>query len=338
MYSLSLIIPIYNVEKYITDCLDSIYTNNKNLSEFEVICVDDCGNDKSISIIEKYIVNNRIENCKIIHHTSNKGLSGARNTGAKFASGDYLMFLDSDDYLAPEGISKILKYIKENIYDIVEINCKEILENDVTKVYLSSVKHITSFSSNSGLEYLNNKLTLKEYYPMSVTKIVRKRVFQETGGFYEGILFEDEDYTPRLYLCAQKCISYDDALYIYRRREGSITTSAFSNKKWLNSYDIIINRLLSLCNEISDMNLHDNLYNHICNMTLSILKNCSFYGLQKDIIQKAKKLYMQRKYQMLIVNSKKGTIKLQGYISKYPSFFIFLFKAIYSIKGGEKNE
>ena len=82
---LSIIVPVYNVEKYIEECLDSIY--NGNLADFEVLCIDDKGNDLSINIIEKYVEKNKIKNLRIMHHEKNKGLSEARNTGIKHAQG-----------------------------------------------------------------------------------------------------------------------------------------------------------------------------------------------------------------------------------------------------------
>ncbi|MBQ2761060.1 MAG: glycosyltransferase family 2 protein [Mailhella sp.] len=95
---ISVIIPVYNVEKYIEECLDSVLS--QDFSDFEVICVDDCGNDASMPIVERYAAGD--ERIRIIRHDRNRGLAPARNSGMSVACGKYILFLDSDDCL-PEG-------------------------------------------------------------------------------------------------------------------------------------------------------------------------------------------------------------------------------------------
>ena len=111
---ISIIVPVYNVEQYIKECFDSISAQTYK-GEIECIFVDDCGQDKSVEILEKMIA------CyqggisfSIIHHDHNKGLSGARNTGIRNASGDYLYFLDSDDYLLPKSIELLANIVRQN--------------------------------------------------------------------------------------------------------------------------------------------------------------------------------------------------------------------------------
>ena len=94
MPKISVIVPVYNVEKYLSECLDSII--NQTFPDFEIICVNDCSTDKSGNILEDYSrKDNRI---KIFYHQFNQGLGAARNTGLKNAHGKYVQFLDSDDY------------------------------------------------------------------------------------------------------------------------------------------------------------------------------------------------------------------------------------------------
>ena len=105
--NLTLIIPVFGVEKYIEDCLNSIYSTSVNF-EFEVIIVNDCTTDSSISIVEQFVLKNNITNLSIIHHEVNKGLGASRNTGITKASNEYIWFIDSDDSINISELDKII--------------------------------------------------------------------------------------------------------------------------------------------------------------------------------------------------------------------------------------
>ena len=104
---ISIIVPVYNVEQYIKECFDSIAAQTYK-GDIECIFVDDCGQDDSVAILEKLIAEyHGPMQFSIVHHEHNKGLSGARNTGIRKASGDYLYFLDSDDSITSDCIEKL---------------------------------------------------------------------------------------------------------------------------------------------------------------------------------------------------------------------------------------
>ena len=120
---LSVIVPVYNVSQYVYDCVNSIFSQLKELDVVEVIFINDGTKDDSIEIIKKYLLSldlEKNENIRIINQ-SNKGLSGARNTGISCAKGKYFYFLDSDDYLHKDFFKNILPVLKDE-YDIVEFN------------------------------------------------------------------------------------------------------------------------------------------------------------------------------------------------------------------------
>lgn len=139
---ISIIVPIYNVEKYIEECLNSVIEQTIPES-IECILVDDCGSDNSVAIVEDFIANytDSIE-FTILHHEHNKGLSAARNTGTKQAKGDYVFFLDSDDKLFPNSILDLLK-VAEKYPDA------EIIQGCVTQDFV--------FSTDILPEYINNR-------------------------------------------------------------------------------------------------------------------------------------------------------------------------------------
>ena len=109
MITISIIIPIYNVELYVRQCLESVMAQDIVEVDIECILVDDCGQDKSMEIVRQMVENYEGPiRFHILHHEHNCGLSAARNTGLDAATGDYILFVDSDDYLLPGALSRLL--------------------------------------------------------------------------------------------------------------------------------------------------------------------------------------------------------------------------------------
>lgn len=123
---ISVIIPVYNVEEYITDCLNSII--NQTYKDLEIICVDDCGQDNSMNIVRSFAQkDNRF---KIVESSKNVGLSGARNKGLEIATGEYIYFIDSDDYIDLNYLEEMLKYIEKTKTDVI-------VNNNILRCYLN---------------------------------------------------------------------------------------------------------------------------------------------------------------------------------------------------------
>lgn len=106
---ISIIVPVYNVEQYLAECLESLVS--QDMSDYEIICIEDCSEDNSMSILKEYA--QKYSNIKIIRHTTNKGLSAARNSGIKAARGEYLQFVDSDDMLVKGACKKLYNNAKK---------------------------------------------------------------------------------------------------------------------------------------------------------------------------------------------------------------------------------
>ena len=116
MEKVSIIVPIYNVEKYIRRCLESIV--KQDYGSFEIICVDDCGQDKSMEIVTEF-QKKYPDKLVIVHNPVNKGLGAARDAGMKAASGEYIGFIDSDDYIKPDFISRYIEAFRSSLSDVV---------------------------------------------------------------------------------------------------------------------------------------------------------------------------------------------------------------------------
>lgn len=218
---LSIIIPIYNVEKYIDKLFDSIYTQKVNDSDFEVIVVDDGTPDQSIQRILPYAAIHN--NLKIIHQ-ENQGLSVARNTGLAHAKGLYIWFVDSDDSLEPGSIDKILTCTRNNPQ-------ADILGFALHKVYEDSDK--TSYSHPIGgrkdkAENRKYGTSVRHRLLGPTQRFVFKQEFLDRNDlrFYPGLLHEDMEFLYKAFLCCKKFFISGQPIYHYLiRQNGSIMSS-----------------------------------------------------------------------------------------------------------------
>lgn len=210
---LSIIIPVYNVEKYISRCLDSIFNQGVDESLLEVIVVNDGTPDRSVSIIESYISAHK--NCTLLNQ-QNKGLSAARNLGFEVAKGDYLWFVDSDDWLRDNSLAEVIEYIINLKFDVLSsalMYCyddqqKNHLEKIIKKdCFVSSYIYKFNYSVGASQRYIIKRDFLK----------------QHNLKFYPGIYHEDGEFGPRLIYFAKKVLVISKCLYnYYQRGENSI--------------------------------------------------------------------------------------------------------------------
>ena len=219
MPKVSVIIPVYNVEKYLRQCLDSVV--NQTLKDIEIICVNDGSPDNSLAILEEYAQNdNRI---KIINK-SNGGISSARNAGLKIAQGEFIGFVDSDDYIA-------LNYY-ESLYNRAKVTCSDIVvaeyiyrfNNKKKKIFLKVDKNIVTTSVKEKFECL--------YLPdfCYVCNKIYKRDFLKVM-FIEGVTYEDIYFASNVLAQAGRMAVAENIAYFYRNNADSIVndTSSLNN-------------------------------------------------------------------------------------------------------------
>lgn len=214
-YKISIIIPIYNVEDYIVACVDSII--NQTYQNYELILVDDCSTDDSITILKSNI-DLDFDKISILKTNKNSGLSMARNFGLPYATGDYVWFVDSDDFISSDALEILNQQLSYNDFDIVIFNANLYFNKDL----------IQKLSDNliSGI-YTGEKIviqTLIKSTPIIAwNKLYSRELLTETRFLFpEGLWYEDT-LTIKLFTSAKKIKKIDDTLYYYRQREGSIT-------------------------------------------------------------------------------------------------------------------
>lgn len=203
----SLIIPVYNVERFIKKCLDSV--ESQTYKDLEVVIVNDGSTDSSLEIIEEYVRKNPAFVCYSIE---NRGQGGARNYGVRKAAGDYIFFLDSDDYIAPDCIEKLAARAEEDESDIVVCNNYDVREDG--KILFS---YKNSHRKNPVTIYDEPALLLNRICPWG--KLYRRELFSELEFVSEW--YEDLRLIPKLYLKARKISYVDEPLVYYVLRKGS---------------------------------------------------------------------------------------------------------------------
>ena len=229
---LSIIIPTYNVEDYLAKCLDSVIC--PDLKNYEIIIVNDGSTDRSLLIAEEYCAKYP-ELIRIISQ-ENGGLGAARNTGIEAAAGDYLLFLDSDDYLAEGALNEILETIEQDydifIFDFLQVN-----------IYGQPVGNIYGSDKLGELD-LQSHPELLFQAPAACNKLIRRSLFIESGIRFPGhVWFEDLRTIPKLYLYTDKILALRKPWYMYVIRRGSITNSrnTVRNVEIIDAVDEIIN-------------------------------------------------------------------------------------------------
>ena len=228
----SIIVPVYNVEEYLDKCLNSLV--NQTLKDIEIIVVNDGTKDNSQDIIDKYVSNYP----KLVksYIKENGGLSSARNYGLKFASGEYIAFVDSDDYVELDMYEKMYNKAKKENLDIVV--CDTINFYDDRMVYLKS-----------NLNYSND--VIKNYIispPMAPIRLYKRNIFNNQE-FEEGIYYEDLNFTPSLVNITKNIGFIDNTYYYYRQRNDSIMHQTKFNSKLLDVFKVLDNNYKKLYKE-----------------------------------------------------------------------------------------
>ena len=218
---ISIVVPIYNVENYLRQCLDSI--SEQTYKSFECIMVNDGSTDSSQQIAEEYLADSRF---KLINQ-SNKGLSGARNTGISHIREEstFVAFVDSDDYMYPDFLETLIEHIEDDV-DIIE----GMIECFYDEIKVDNVSHNFEKKVLLTKDDKLGKLALNELRVSVFPKLFRKSLLTEDF-FPKGWIFEDLAVVPELVSHSGKWIKLPKVIYGYRIRPNSITTKEFSEEK-----------------------------------------------------------------------------------------------------------
>lgn len=209
---ISVIVPVYNVERYLAACLDSVLSQSyRNL---EIIVINDGSTDFSREIAEKYSENDdRVR----VYNFENEGLSEARNRGLRVATGEYITFVDSDDVLLPGALKKMVEALEQQQADIVQ----GMTVKQHSSLYIEDLKtpKLIEYSSQEAIE---DVLYQKRLLPSACGKLYKKYLF-DNFSFRKRFYYEDLDLFYKVFEIAKKIVFIEYPVYFYRDTEGSIT-------------------------------------------------------------------------------------------------------------------
>jgi glycosyltransferase involved in cell wall biosynthesis len=227
---ISVIIPVYNVEKYLRQCLDSVL--NQTYTNYEVIMVDDGSTDSSYDICREYCE----KDCRFkAFHKENGGASSARNYALSKASGDYVFFLDSDDWLDPTTLESLVVVAKKENADLVFCEAQA-FDDHGTITQNSSYGYKIRYQTNDAFHVMSQMMEQKEFHVAIWMLLLDRRIFTENDlHFKEGIIYEDMIISYQFYCLAHRAAHVRQKLYNRRYRPNSVMTSKKTEKNYVSA-------------------------------------------------------------------------------------------------------
>lgn len=263
--TVSVIIPVYGVEKYLQQCLESVC--RQSYQNLEIIIIDDESPDLSGKIADDFAASD--QRIKALH-IKNRGAAGARNIGLEASTGDYIMFIDSDDWVEPDMVEKLLQILIREKCDIVQ--CQYMNETCIESV--KQEYHAGERVCNDA-DYIKEMISKWEYV-LIWNKIYRKSVIKDIR-FVEGRCIDDEFYTYKVIMNARKIVLCNQYLYHYRlRKSGAMGNVQKVRQRFYDQADFITLRYPVLCSAYPE--LKKQLCMHMLEVLMSVMRNGAEYA------------------------------------------------------------
>lgn len=320
---LSIVVNMYNTASFLPRCMETLLQQDISPDSYEIILVDDGSTDNSLALAQEYAAKSMLDatmpTIRVEHH-ANKGLAGARNTGVDAAIGEYLCFVDPDDYIQENSLSVLLQQMDEERLDMLRFNYQKV---DESGSIVPDVEAELTFDYSShimtGKEFLINRLSTACYvwayiYRLNVIKSNNIR-------FIEGLYFDDTPWLPRVLQCVDRinCTSVKHQYYL--QRSGSLvhTRNVESIKRKLQGQMALIEVLL-LQKQQADSEIHiwyDYMLTHIC---ISVLTTVAKYDYKnrRNYFKELKKILPLSDYK-----ATKKTLKKVKIMNICPTFFMW---------------
>lgn len=304
---ISVIVPVYNVEKYLPECIESII--NQTYKNLEIILIDDGSPDNSGKICDEYAgKDNRI---KVIHK-KNEGVSEARNVGMEVAKGNYLTFVDSDDWIESVYIETLLKTLMENKADYVTCGYNRVYQNEIEKINNSGKRIVYDTK-----EYLMNLLNVQLGYGFCHMKLIKRDIIGNNKFDKKLVVGEDAFFNIKLCKNLKKAVVIEEALYNYRFNSNSVVRKYDANyvEKYRKSMEAMYNYIMDEYKE--EKEVKQCLYNYIAYHVLLIAVNYCFNPNNKNKIKSLKSIYNVEIFKAAIENSNYKKMSLSRKITLF---------------------
>jgi|GEM_PF-3038275 len=236
---ISVIVPVYNVRDYVIRCIESIL--HQSFEHYEVIVVDDGSMDDSVNLLEEYL-DKHDENRSRVHivHQSNQGLSEARNTGLRYAAGEYIWFCDSDDAIEEDCLGRLYEQAHQDQLDLLVFDEYVVDADGSAGPFFGGRGSKLDRNIVTGTELFNQMRQQKCYSAQACGYVINRQFLADTKlQFKKGILHEDEMYTPVLMAMAKKVRYIPECPYIKYERENSITTGNNRDRRLEGTAEVI---------------------------------------------------------------------------------------------------
>ena len=284
MTDLSIIVPVYDVEKYIRTCMESVFQQGLDESRFEVIIVNDGSTDRSMEMIADFI--SQHTNITVINQT-NQSLSVARNVGIAKAKGEYILIPDSDDLLIDNSLKLLLEKAMETKADLVVADFLEMYDEEIDQ-FQGISDNDSSFTEKTGKAIFLEDLNPYQCYVWH-TLFRREFLVDENLTFVPGLRYQDVPFTHECYLKARKCLRTHRLLNIYRKGRLGSATAAF-NKQKAKEFCVVIAKTWELTHMegLSDAELRklkEDIYTSFSTMMYSVLHSMKDRSEQLLIIR-----------------------------------------------------
>lgn len=272
----SVVVPVYNVEKYLSECIESILA--QSFHNYEIILVNDGSTDSSLIICKEYAVaNNKI----LIIDKENGGLSDARNMGIKESSGEYIVFVDSDDYIEVDALKNFnIDLEKSHNPDVLISQMKKVYEKSEIR-YMDKSIPIELMKKGNKNEVINWMFTKSNNLWPSVRYIIKRDlIINHKLKFPYGFLHEDVDWTSKLFLYATTFTFSEYYWYNHRiRREGSITTTK-NSKRTLDVISLVQKNIRDDGFNKIEEDLKNKIFKRLVSSLFTTLGDCKYYNLE----------------------------------------------------------
>lgn len=291
MPNLSIIIPAYNVQDNIYNTLNSLL--NQTDSDFETILVNDGSIDNTFEVVEDILSKSNFTNYKIINK-ENGGVSSARNVGIREANGKYLYFLDGDDYVTHDMVSKVKSHISNDYPDIIAWGYDMVNENGtvLTSFFDKFSKYKTNSQKLTGIEALEDILLNKTFWIWTCSAAYKKEFITQNNLLYtEGCTNgEDQEFTFKALSKAKEVIFVDKVLSFYVQREGSISNS-YNIKRFdvVDAFERVADYIKMNANNKADMIVNYVANKHLVDNYFYVFNSCSRYIISSEKLLAVKK-------------------------------------------------
>ena len=282
----TIIIPVYNNEQFVSKCVESVM--RQTYQNLQIVIIDDGSTDSSLAIC-KQINDERVE----VYLKMNGGASSARNYGLQYIKGEYVLFVDSDDYLISDAVEKLVSIAVKTNADCVYYEAENTTEDDTIKIKKNGLRQSVDYPVSDGSTLINALLEQHNYHAVPFLYFTKASLFNNGLSFEEGIMFEDELYSFKLLRSCQKVVCLREVLYIRNVHSNSVMTSAGKEVFRFHSISVVFNRLFDEYEE----NRNDKVYNRYIARIAMLLVD--YYYQMNNSNNQIKQQYAEIKKQIL---------------------------------------